>query len=113
MLSTAEHRNRGLYTAIEAYTTGRAQQGLEALHLLHHLVELPLRLLVLLLGLFVLLLPLVALLLGTLDLALELLGTHVGLAEPAVSREETYCSVVSLRFFSAASSCSSSMSIRR
>lgn len=84
MLSTAEHRNRGLYTAIEAYTTGRAQQGLEALHLLHHLVELPLRLLVLLLGLFVLLLPLVALLLGTLDLALQLLSAHICMSKPVI-----------------------------
>ena len=44
---------------------------------------------------------------------LELLRTHIRLAQPGVSCKETYCSTVSLRFFSEASSCSSSISMRR
>lgn len=102
--------------AKHAHPAGRfcdALRRLQTLHLLHHFVQLALGRLVPLLGLLVLLLPLVALLLGALDLALELLGTHVRLAEPEVSASCTYCSTVSLRFFSEASSCSSSISMRR
>lgn len=98
---------------MDAIRRGHAQPHSQALHLLHDLVELPLRGLVPLLRLLVLLFPLVALLLDALDLALELLRTHIRLAQPGVSCKETYCSTVSLRFFSEASSCSSSISMRR
>lgn len=70
----------GLRIARSKLDIDPVQKRLQALHLLHHLVELPLRRLVLLLGLFVFLFPLVALLLDTLDLALELFSTHIGLA---------------------------------